>query len=50
MPRGWSSVVRYITQSITTWKNSTDIEQPCLTLVLTSKLDLLFPILHVKLS
>lgn len=49
MPCGWSSLVRCITQSITMFKSSIDIEQPCLTPVLTSKLDLLFPTLHVKL-
>ena len=43
MPRAWFSVVRRITQPITMLKNSADIEQPCLTPVLTSKLDLLFP-------
>ena len=31
-------------------KNSADIKQPCLTPVLTSRLDLLFCNLHVKLS
>lgn len=50
MPRDWSSVVRRITRSITMLKNSADIKQPCLTPVLTSKLDLLFCNLHVKLS
>ena len=50
MPRGWSSVVRLITRSMTMLKNSADIKQPCLTPVLTSKLDLLFCNLHVKLS
>ena len=50
MPRGWFSVVRRITQSITMLKNSADIEQPCLTPVLTSKLDLLFPMWSCRRS
>ena len=49
MPRDWSSVVCRITQAITMLKNN-DIEQPCMTPVVTSKLDLLFPTLRVRLK
>ena len=44
-----SDVVCHITQSVVTLKRDTEIEQPCLTPVLTLKLDSLFPTLHLKL-
>ena len=49
MPRGRSDVVCRINQSIVRMKSNTDIGHLCLTPVFTSKLDSLFPTLHLKL-